>query len=123
MDIPEEKLKERIEFLQTIIRNERDNRRQYVFEEGKKIRESVEFEKQKIQNQGLLQDITLKRDTLFILFKFLRWETIVLFIFVALQALCIFHLEEWAFRLLIVATISQITYMLQFAVKHLFPNK
>lgn len=81
--------------------------------------------REKIKNDALQQDITLKKITLVILFIFLACETIVIFFFTYLQATNTFNfrLEEWSFKLLITATILQITYMLQVAVKHLFPNK
>lgn len=82
-------------------------------------------EREKIKNDALVQDIALKRNTLFMLFGFLGIETLVIFGFALLQGThwIQFHLEEWSFKLLIGATILQITYMLQVAVKHLFPNK
>jgi hypothetical protein len=81
--------------------------------------------KQSILNRGLEQDIALKRLTLLILFIFLGLETVCIFVFAYFQATGVFgfKLDEWSFKLLIAATISQITYMLQVAVKHLFPVK
>lgn len=81
--------------------------------------------KQNILNKGLEQDIALKKLTLLILFIFLGLETLCIFIFAFLQATNTFKfkLDEWSFKLLIAATLSQITYMLQVAVKHLFPVK
>jgi hypothetical protein len=78
-----------------------------------------------IKARGLEQDIDLKKDTLKKLFLFLFIETVVIFIFSFLQATKIFRfsLEEWSFKLLVSATLLQITYMLQVAVKHLFPTK
>ncbi len=74
---------------------------------------------------GLEQDVKLKRITLFILFGFLALETLAIFVFAFFQATSLFNfkLEEWSFKLLVTATILQITYMLQVAVKHLFPTK
>jgi len=81
--------------------------------------------KQKILNDGLQQDNTLKKITLIILFIFLGIETIIVFVFAYMQSTSAygFHLEEWSFKLLLSATLIQITYMLQVAVKHLFPTK
>ena len=95
---------------------------------AKNIREEVEQIRRKrevIKNTAREQDIVLKRYTLFSLFIFLAVETALIFIFSYLQATNTlrFHLEEWSFKLLVAATITQITYMLQVAVKHLFPNK
>lgn len=85
---------------------------------------AVKKRKEEIENESLEQDIRLKRHTLYALFTFLLVETIVVFLFSYLQATgkCGFYLEDWSFRLLVAATISQITYMLQVAVRHLFPN-
>lgn len=83
-------------------------------------------EKERIKNEGLRQDIILKRFTLWILFGFLALETIMVFVFSFFQAIHWpfgFNLEEWSFKLLISATITQITIMLIIAVKHLFPKK
>ena len=97
----------------------------------------AEEEKEKIKNEGLKQDIKLKKTTLITLFVFLSIETLLIFFFSYLQAIHVdctklshphwglecFHLEEWSFKLLITATISQITIMLLVAVKHLFPQQ
>jgi hypothetical protein len=87
--------------------------------------EDVATEMQRIKNDGLKKDIEMKEKTLIILFLFLSIETLLMFIFSFLQATKIFNffLDEWSFRLLIIATISQITAMLSMAVKHLFPSK
>lgn len=87
--------------------------------------EDAATEMQRIQNEGMRQDIEMKRSTLKILFAFLSFETIAVFCFSFLQATKIFNfaLEEWSFKLLVASTISQITVMLVIAVKHLFPNK
>lgn len=92
---------------------------------AKNINLSINEERESIKNKGLAQDITLKRITLVALFIFLAVETLLIFGFTFLQATFIwsFYLEEWSFKLLIVSTITQITFMLNIAVKHLFPNK
>lgn len=80
--------------------------------------------KEELENEGFEQDIRLKRHTLYALFAFLVVETFFIFYFSYLQGteiFSLFHLEEWSFKLLVVATISQITFMLNIAVKHLFP--
>jgi len=95
-----------------------------TFFEGEKI-EDVATEMQRIKNRGLKSDIKMKERTLLALFIFLGVETFFIFLFAFFQALkfCGFAMEEWSFKLLISATISQITIMLVIAVKHLFPNK
>ena|SRR5688572_2874284 len=79
----------------------------------------------KIRNDDAEQDIRLKRSTLNRLFTFLSVETAVIFIFAMLQATHAlgFALEEWSFKLLISATLAQITAMLFVAVRYLFPKK
>lgn len=86
---------------------------------------SVEERIKRAKAKGLEQDIELKKNTLKILFIFLFSETIVVFIFSFLQATtCLnFMLEEWSFKLLVSATLLQITYMVRAAVQHLFPTK
>jgi len=81
--------------------------------------------RESIKNTAMEQDIALKAQTLTLLFRFLGAETVVIFIFAFLQAThwLNFNLEVWSFRLLIASTIAQITFMLQVAVKHLFPTK
>lgn len=93
---------------------------------SKKIDE--EARKIQLQNDAAEQDIKLKKTTLKILFLFLGIETLLIFIFALAQGVGYFlsnkfELEDWSFRLLISATLLQITYMLQVAVKHLFPTK
>jgi len=88
--------------------------------------EDIIAEKERIKNEGLKQDIDLKKKTLRFLCNLLFVETIIVFLFSFFQAVkwpMRFGLEEWSFKLLIVATISQITIMLLVAVKHLFPNQ
>lgn len=78
-----------------------------------------------LKNKALDQDISLKKWTLIALFIFLAIETLLIFFYSFLQATMFlsFELEEWSFKLLVTATLLQITFMLQVAVKHLFPNK
>jgi hypothetical protein len=80
--------------------------------------------KEELENEDYAQDIKLKKSTLWILFGFLTVETLVIFGFSFFQAVNLFgfRLEDWSFRLLVTATISQITFMLHIAVKHLFPG-
>lgn len=83
-------------------------------------------EKEGIKNIGRRQDINLKKKTLNFLHRLLFAETAVIFLFSFFQATEFpmdFHLEEWSFKLLVAATISQITVMLLIAVKHLFPDQ
>jgi hypothetical protein len=80
--------------------------------------------KQKIENDNIVRDQRLKETTLKLLFTFLTAETIVIFTFAFLQGLNRgFHLDEWSFRVVLSATILQITAMLTIAVQHLFPKK
>ncbi len=90
-----------------------------------KIEDREEKRKKQLQNEALAQDIELKKTTLNRLFILLFGETIIVFILITFQGFgwYNFYLEEWSFKLLIVATISQITLMLKIAVKHLFPEK
>jgi hypothetical protein len=95
------------------------------FRATKRTRIDENVRRAAIENDALEQDIKLKKNTLFVLFGFLVLETFAIFLFSYFQATTFrgFILEEWSFKLLVFATISQITYMLQVAVKHLFPNK
>jgi hypothetical protein len=80
---------------------------------------------QKLKNDDVEQDITLKRTTLNRLFVFLTAETILIFTFAFFQAIewpFDFHLEEWSFKLVLTVTILQITGMLYVAVRYLFPK-
>jgi hypothetical protein len=79
---------------------------------------------QKIKNDNAEQDIALKHLTLRLLFGFLAIETALVFLFTFLQAVQAhgFHLEEWSFKILVTATIAQITAMLFAAVRYLFPK-
>lgn len=79
---------------------------------------------QKLRNDATEQDIKLKRQTLDRLMAFLVVETVLIFIFALFQATHWFgfRMEEWSFNLLVAATISQITLMLNIAVKNLFPH-
>jgi hypothetical protein len=82
--------------------------------------------KQQLENENTAQDIRLKRITLNRLFWFLAAETTLIFLFAFCQAVGWpdgFELEEWSFRILISATIAQITGMLFVAVRYLFPKK
>jgi len=95
------------------------------FQSGKKSKIDEDVRKKQLENNALEQDIALKKATLWILFGFLAFEIIAVFVFAYFQAVKFrgFALEEWSFKLLVTATLIQITYMLQVAVKHLFPNK
>lgn len=81
--------------------------------------------REKIQNDDAEQDIKLKRRTLSILFGFLTVETAVIFWFTFLQATKVFgfQLNEWSFKLVVSATLAQITGMVFVAVNYLFPKK
>jgi hypothetical protein len=82
--------------------------------------------KQQLENENIAQDIRLKRVTLNRLFWFLAAETVLIFLFAFFQAVHWpdgFELQEWSFRILISATIAQITGMLFAAIRYLFPKK
>jgi hypothetical protein len=95
------------------------------FQGGKRTKINEDIRKKRLENDALEQDIALKKLTLKILFGFLALETIAIFAFSYFQATKFknFALEEWSFKLLVSATLIQITYMVQVAVKHLFPSK
>jgi hypothetical protein len=79
----------------------------------------------KLKNDDAEQDIKLKRKTLWVLFVFLAGETLLIFLFTFFQAIRWpfgFHLDEWSFKLVVTATILQITGMLYVAVRYLFPK-
>lgn len=79
----------------------------------------------KLKNDDAEQDIRLKRITLAILLGFLAAETVLIFVIALFQAIrwpFHFHLEEWSFKLVVAATIGQITAMLYVAVRYLFPK-
>lgn len=81
--------------------------------------------KQQLENENRAQDIRLKRITLDRLFWFLTVETALIFVFAFCQATnwpLDFGLEDWSFRLVVGATIAQITGMLFVAVRYLFPT-
>ena len=94
-----------------------------IEEKAPSVDEEVRLKK--LKNDDLEQDIKLKRQTLQTLFIFLGLETLAIFAVAILQGIKIngFALEEWSFKLLIGATIAQITVTLQMAVKYLFPVK
>lgn len=82
--------------------------------------------KHQLENENTAQDIRLKRITLDRLFIFLTAETALIFLFALFQAINWpndFYLEEGSFRLVVGATIAQITGMLFVAVRYLFPKK
>lgn len=95
---------------------------------SERVEDRTEDEKQRrdrLGNDDFEQDISLRKKTLLILFIFLGCETAVVFLIALLQGYSCdnFYLEEWSFRILLLATISQITAMLVIAVKYLFPKK
>jgi hypothetical protein len=92
------------------------------------IQDQIANEKAALDNVEKAQDIRLKKNTLIALFIFLAFETGIVFALAFLQGFKgspthPFELEEWSFRIVIGATISQITIMLLIAVRHLFPTK
>ncbi len=97
----------------------------YLRQPEQSIPDKIETTRRILQNAAFEQDMNLKKNTLIILFIFLAIETVVIFIITFLQGFKAwgFALQEWSFRLLISATITQITVMLLVAVQHLFPRK
>lgn len=91
---------------------------------NEKIREE-KARKEKIANDIREKDHRLKERTLTLLFIFLGMETLVIFYISLLQGFKLegFELDAWSFRLLVTATLGQITAMLTIAIKHLFPRK
>lgn len=79
----------------------------------------------RLRNDDIAQDILLKKRTLNYLFLFLLGETLMIFVYAFLQATNWFNfrLEDWSFKLLVTATLAQITGMLYVAVRYLFPKK
>lgn len=86
--------------------------------------DEIERERKLLENRDFAQNTQLKRRTLSLLFKFLAIETGVVFAFAFAQATrwpLDFQMEEWSFKILVTATIAQITGMLFVAVRYLFP--
>lgn len=80
--------------------------------------------REELKNKDLEQDIQLKKTTLDTLLNFLKIESAIIFAFALFQATEFlgFDLEEWSFRILVGATITQIYFMLRIAVEYLFPK-
>jgi len=83
-------------------------------QEEKKIDQDISERK---SDQGL------KKILLIFLCYMLAIETCCILLLGFLQGIGFIKLDEWTFRLLIAATIAQITYMLKIAVSSLFPMK
>lgn len=87
--------------------------------------DEIERERKRLENRDFAQNTQLKRRTLRVLFRFLAIETGMVFVFAFAQATewpLGFQMEEWSFKLLVTATIAQITGMLFVAVRYLFPT-
>jgi hypothetical protein len=116
-----------IKSIQEIIASE-TGLRPYSGQERTSIEEDIRKEEvraHKLANDDKQQDVALKRITLYMLFTFLAVETALIFAFAFLQGTRYlgFHLDEWSFKLLVSATLAQITGMLFVAVNYLFPKK
>ena len=115
--------------MRSLLENDWSNSRFRRFSHRRPTEIGEEIQKKYIENMARRQDIKLKKRTLYCLFIFLGLETIAIFVFGYFQAVgkgfsgVDFNLQEWSFRLLVTATIIQITFMLQVAVKHLFPGR
>ncbi len=87
--------------------------------------DEIERERKRLENRDFAQNTELKRRTIRLLFRFLAVETGLIFAFAFAQGAAWpadFHMEEWSFKLLVAATIAQITGMLFVAVRYLFPK-
>ncbi len=87
--------------------------------------DDIERERKKLENRDFAQNTELKRRALNLLFTFLAIESVVIFGFAFAQGThwpAHFHIEEWSFKLLVSATIAQITGMLFVAIRYLFPK-
>lgn len=79
--------------------------------------------REKIKNDNLESDQSMKKWSLIVLFIFLGLETIAVIVIIFLQGFTNnFYLEEWNFRVFLGATLTQIATMLHTAIKHLFPD-
>jgi hypothetical protein len=90
----------------------------------KEILDREKARKQTIKNNNLVSDQKLKARSLVALFIFLGIETLAIFLLAFAQGFEYrgFNLDDWSLRIIIVATLGQITAMLTIAVKHLFPS-
>lgn len=96
------------------------------FEESQKLDEKIQRARsKKLENDGVEKDQRLKEKTLYKLFRLLWCETVVIFVLTFFQGFKYrgFHLDQWTLRLVVSATLTQITAMLLIAVQHLFPNR
>lgn len=125
----ENKYLERKKRIQNLLRNREDHSTSYKkitrYDESFSIANRIKARYNELKNEDFKQNIILKRRTLFALFIFLAVETVFIFYYAWCQATKWygFELEEWSFRLLTGATITQITVMLSIAIEHLFPKK
>lgn len=96
-----------------------------IFGKEKPTTIDEKLRKQQIENDNAEKDQKLKEGTLKKLFIFLGIETAIIFVLAFLQGFSWskFKLDQWSFRLVITATLGQITAMLTIAVQHLFPKK
>lgn len=107
-----------------------ERRKGHLTEKQPTIEEKTDIEQEiarrrRLENNDLAQNIKLKRQTLDRLFLLLAVETVFIFMFALFQGIGwpgTFHLEDWSFKLLVTATIAQITGMLYVAVRYLFPK-
>lgn len=84
---------------------------------------TLENDKKERENQLITSNQSLKRLTLNLLFALLYLESLVLFILAFFQGFSLhgFDLDPVTLRILVVATLAQISTMLTIAVRHLFP--
>lgn len=96
----------------------------------KRARKSVDIReelarRERIKNDDAEQDILLKRKTLNLLFYLLFVETAAVFVLAFMQSVhepWHFAMQDSSFKILVGATILQITAMLSVAVAYLFPR-
>lgn len=88
-------------------------------------RHQANIDKLQTENENLKSDQDLKKKTLVLLFILLFFETLIIFIIAFLQGLRAWHfdLDKLTLRIVVVATLTQISAMLTIAVRHLFPAK
>lgn len=102
-------------------------RKNDLFKKQKSIQEKIEqikLQKAEEEISNLRNDRKLKNITLIALFILLIIETILIFTIAFFQGFkfCGFLIDEVTLRIIIAATITQITIMIHTAVKHLFPH-
>lgn len=88
------------------------------------LREGIANDRLQAENENLRNDQQLKENTLKLLFIFLGAETMIIFAITILQGFHTlnFDLDDVTLRIVVVASLAQISTMLTIAVRHLFPQ-